>query len=174
MTDPSNEQPTPAPAEGASPADAAAPGTYAPPVAPRKSRATLITVLVAVGVFVLVGIGVGTWAVVTALAGPTKQALIEQNVEEARNSYDLPAQVDEVTILTDIVAEESAIAYHYTLTGVDPTLVTEDLLRSVVQPALCSTPETEKLLDLDIAVKYTYEVEGTDDVYELEFTKDDC
>jgi hypothetical protein len=100
--------------------------------------------------------------------------LIEKGVEEALDTFDPPRQIDEVTVLTDVTAEQDAIHYHYTLVDVDPSVVTQEVLEGVVLPGLCSTKETRQVLDQDIAMKYTYTVESTGDVYAMEFTKSDC
>jgi hypothetical protein len=193
MTDTSgNGQPTdPTAAAPAAPAQPAAgapvpPPAYLPPAEapasvlsapqpPRKKVPLAVKIIVPV-VSLLVAFGAywGVRAAFDALSGPSKQALIEKGVEEALDTFDPPRQIDEVTVLTDVTAEQDAIHYHYTLVDVDPSVVTQEVLEGVVLPGLCSTKETRQVLDQDVAMKYTYTVESTGDVYAMEFTKSDC
>ena len=182
MTDvPPNEQPTEQPATPPAAAappqpEAVAPAQpEAPPAPPVKKTKTSTKILIAVlAAVVAIVVGIGVTVLLRALSGPSNQALIEKNVEVAKEQFDLPYQVDEVTVLEDIVAEEGAIHYSYTLTGVDPAAVTEEVLESIVLPGLCSTKETKELLDQDVTMKYSYVVDETGDEYHLVFTKDDC
>jgi hypothetical protein len=182
MTDTSGaSQPTDptaaAPAAPAQPAAPGAPGGFVPPAPqpPRKKVPLAVKIIVPV-VSLLVAFGAywGVRAAFDALSGPSKQMLIEKGVEEALDTFDPPRQIDEVTVLTDVTAEQDAIHYHYTLVDVDPSAVTQEVLEGVVLPGLCSTKETRQVLDQDIAMKYTYTVESTGDVYAMEFTKSDC
>jgi hypothetical protein len=116
----------------------------------------------------------GVRALFDAFSGPSKQELIEKSVEQALDTFDPPRQIDEVTVLTDVTAEQDAIHYHYQLVDVDPAAVTQEVLEGVVLPTLCGTKETRQVLDADITMKYTYVVESTGDEYALAFTKSDC
>ena len=167
---PANEQPaTPPP-----PAAPAQPEAVAP-APPAKKTKTVTKVLIAVvAAVVAIVVGVAVTVLIRGLTGASNQALIEENVEVAKDQFDLPYQVDEVTVLDDIVAEEGAIHYFYTLTGLDPAAVSEEVLESIVLPGLCATPETVELLDEDVTMKYSYVVSETGDEYDLVFTKDDC
>src|SRR5690606_11043113 len=145
------------------------------PQPPRKKVPLAVKIIVpVVSLVVAFGVYWGVRAAFDALSGPSKQALIEKGVEEALDTFDPPRQIDEVTVLTDVTAEQDAIHYHYTLVDVDPSVVTQEVLEGVVLPGLCSTKETRQVLDQDIAMKYTYTVESTGDVYAMEFTKSDC
>ena len=130
--------------------------------------------IAAVAAVVAVAVGFGVTALLRGLTTSSNQALIEKNVEVAKEQFELPYQVDDVTVLEDIVAEQGAIHYSYTLTGVDPAAVTEEVLESIVLPGLCSTAETKELLDQNVTMKYSYVVDETGDEYHLVFTKDDC
>lgn len=169
-------QPVP-PAAPVPPATPGAPGGFVPPAPqpPRKKVPLAVKIIVPV-VSLLVAFGAywGVRAAFDALSGPSKQMLIEKGVEEALDTFDPPRQIDEVTVLTGVTAEQDAIHYHYTLVDVDPSVVTQEVLEGVVLPGLCSTKETRQVLDQDIAMKYTYTVESTGDVYAMEFTKSDC
>lgn len=167
----------PTAAAPAAPAQPMPPTASVPPIPQPPSKKVPLAVKIIVPVVSLVvafGVYWGVRAAFDALSGPSKQALIEKGVEEALDTFDPPRQIDEVTVLTDVTAEQDAIHYHYTLVDVDPSVVTQEVLEGVVLPGLCSTKETRQVLDQDIAMKYTYTVESTGDVYAMEFTKSDC
>ena len=175
MTDvPPNEQPTDQPPTPPTPAVPPQPEAVAP-APPVKKTKTITKVLIAVvAAVVAIAVGFGVSALLRGLTTSSNQALIEKNVEVAKEQFELPYQVDEVTVLDDIVAEEGAIHYYYTLTGLDPAAVSEEVLESIVLPGLCSTEETKELLDQNVTMKYSYVVAETGDEYHLVFTKDDC
>lgn len=168
MTDaPQADQPT------TSETGPAVPEGTVPPGKP-KSHTKLI-VLIVVAVIVAGGVGVGVYSLLHAAGDASaKKAFIQQGADQARGAFTLPYQVDEVTVLDDIAAESDAIHYHYTLTGVDPAAIDEDVLSGIVLPTLCSTEETRNVLEHDVAMKYSYLVSETGDAYDLVFTKDDC
>lgn len=173
MTDSSN---TDHPNTGQPAAGQPAAGTTPPPADPApKKRKTLWIVVSAVGAAIIaLVVSLVVSALLNNMGGPNKQALIEKNVEVAKQQFDLPYQVDEVTVLEDITAEQDAIRYDYTLVGVDPSLLSEQALSDVVLPGLCSTSETRELLDQGVTMKYSYVLDETGDTYDLAFTKDDC
>lgn len=150
-------------------------GATIAPQPPRKKVPLAVKILSAVLAAALaLGAYFGVRVLLESLGGPSKQALIEKGVEEALDAFDPPRQIDQVTVLTDVTAEQNAIHYHYTLVDVDPSAVTEEVLEGVVLPGLCSTKETRQVLDQDVNMKYTYTVESTGDEYALEFSKSDC
>jgi mannitol-specific phosphotransferase system IIBC component len=136
------------------------------------TRNRIIGAVVAIVVAVIVSFGVRM--AFQAFGGDSKEDAIAENVEQAREQYDLPQQIDEVTVLEDITAESDAIHYHYTLAGDGVENVTEELLAASVLPQLCSTAATRDILDRDIGMKYSYDVEGTGDQLEMAFSKSDC
>lgn len=136
-----------------------------------STRNRIIGAAVAIVVAVIVSFGVRM--AFQAFSGDSKEDVIAESVEEAKGQYDLPQQIDQVTVLDDITAESDAIHYHYTLAGEGVENVTEALLSESVLPQLCGTEATRDILDRDIGMKYTYEVEGGDELA-LAFTKADC
>ncbi len=164
------DQPTAPQAPSTSDAAAAA-----PPVAPRKKVATWVKVLAAVGAaLVAVAASFTVRAIIEAASGPSKQQVIEQAVEDALEAFDPPQQLDQVTYITDVTAEQDAIHYFYELVDVDPAAVNAEALEGVVGPGLCAQKATRDVLEQDIAMRYTYVVVDTGDTYHLEFTKDYC
>jgi hypothetical protein len=85
----------------------------------------------------------------------------------------IPDQVDEVTRIIDITAEPSAIRYHYTLSGVDTSQLSNVQLKSHLQTNICQNPDTKTLLNEDINMEYSYLVD-TGEKYFVQFTKSDC
>jgi mannitol-specific phosphotransferase system IIBC component len=136
------------------------------------TRNRIIGAVVAIVVAVIVSFGVRM--AFQAFGGDSKEDAIAENVEQAKEQYDLPQQIDEVTVLEDITAESDAIHYRYTLSGEGVESVTEELLAASVLPQLCSTAATRDILDRDIGMKYSYDVEGTGDQLEMAFSKSDC
>lgn len=132
----------------------------------------ILGVVAAVVVAVVVALGVRF--AFAQFGGDSKQESIQKTVDQLKEQNELPQQVDEVTTLDDVTAEESAIHYHYTIAGADTSGLTEDALRESVLPQLCSTAETKDLLDQDVEMKYSYEVAETGDTYDLSFSKSDC
>ena len=160
----------PTAAAPAAPAQPMPPTASVPPTPqPPRQKVPLAVKIIVPVVSLVVAFGVywGVRAAFDALSGPSKQMLIEKGVEEALDTFDPPRQIDEVTVLTDVTAEQDAIHYHYTLVDVDPSVVTQEVLEG-------STKETRQVLDQDVTMKYTYTVESTGDVYAMEFTKSDC
>ena len=173
---PQGEAAQPAPAQPApAPSGGTPGGAPIAPQPPRKNVPLAVKILSSV-LAAAVGLGAyfGVRVLLESLGGPSKQALIEKGVEEALDAFDPPRQIDEVTVLTDVTAEQNAIHYHYTLVDVDPSAVTQEVLEGIVLPSLCSTKETRQVLDQDVNMKYTYTVESSGDEYDLEFSKSDC
>ena len=158
------------------PTDPTAAAPVPPAPQPPRKKVPLAVKIIAPVLGVIVGIGVyaGVRAAFDAAAGPSKQMLIEKAVDQALDAFDPPRQIDEVTVLTDVTAEQNAIHYHYTLVDVDPSAVTQEALEGIVLPTLCGTKQTRQVLDQDVSMKYTYTVESTGDEYALEFVKGDC
>lgn len=149
------------------------PPEQAPPAPPKKSNRGKIILFSLIGAAVFIGAGVLTTTLLNTVANGAKQSVIEKAVEQLQAQ--VPQTVDEITTLTAVTAEPSAIRYDYLLAGdFDPASVTEDVMRSVIQPMLCSTDETLKLLKQDVAMRYVYTIDGDPRVIDVTFTKDDC
>ena len=134
----------------------------------KRILAAVIAIVVAIVVFAGVRIGLA------ALNDDTSPAAIAKTVEQLKEQTDLPLQVDEVTTLDDIKAEDDAVHYYYTIAGADTTGLTEDALEAAVLPGLCAQKETKALLDRDVRMKYSYVVAETGDEFDLDFGKSDC
>jgi hypothetical protein len=95
-------------------------------------------------------------------------------VEEAKKGITLPNQIDEVTTLVDITAEPTAIRYHYIISGIDPTQLTNDSFKNSVMPEACKNSDIKDLLNQDVNMEYSYVVSETQQDYLFSITKDDC
>ena len=124
-------------------------------------------------VAILVALGV-RWGL-TAIGDSAKQNLINKSVSQMKQTTVLPKQVDQVTTWTDVKAEDGAIHYQYTVSSdVDPSSITEQAIRDSIRPTLCSTTATRRILDDDIAMRYSYEFSGSTKTIETTFVKADC
>lgn len=110
----------------------------------------------------------------TPSSGTSKVELINQAVQEVKAQLPLPYKLDQVTTMVDVTAEPGAIRYHYVLSGVDTSKITNDLLRNAVGPGLCQNKDTKNLLNQDINMEYSYSVENSAQKYFISFTKTDC
>lgn len=141
-------------------------------------KATTIRKRIILGVIaaaVALATGFGVYLALGAFApADSNQQLIEQTVQELKNQKQFPERVDAITSLDDVTAEPSAIHYHYTITDTDPGDVSEQALKDSIQPRLCSEESTRRILDRDIQMKYSYNFDGSDVAYHLEFSKADC
>jgi len=104
----------------------------------------------------------------------SKTELINQAVQETKAQLTLPYKLDQVTTMTDVTAESNAIRYHYILSGIDTSKITNDLLRNSLIQNICSNKDTKGLLNQDINMEYSYSVENSTQKYFVYFTKTDC
>ena len=102
-----------------------------------------------------------------------KSDLIVETVREIKTEMTLPSQMDEVTILTDITAEPSAIRYHYVLSNIDTSQLSNSYLKNYLISNICGTSDTKNLLDSGIDMEYSYVVDSGER-YFVSFTKTDC
>jgi len=104
----------------------------------------------------------------------SKTELVNQTVEEVKASMSLPNQIDEATTLVDITAESNAIRYHYVLSSVDTSKLTNDYLKNYLGSSICENKDTKNLLNQGIDMEYSYTVENSAEKYFVSFTKTDC
>ena len=90
------------------------------------------------------------------------------------NTFTLPQKVDDVTDLIDVTADGNTIQYHYILHDADTSNVSDETLRSNIQPKVCSNSSMKTLLDNGVSVEYLYSVQGTDEQYSFRVTESDC
>jgi hypothetical protein len=107
-------------------------------------------------------------------SGFTKQDIIRETVRELWTEMTIPQQLDSVTKLVNISAETNAIRYHYILSGIDETKISNDLLRDHLVSGVCGNTDTKKLLDMDVNMEYSYIVENSNQKYFVSVTKTNC
>lgn len=143
----------------------------------KKSGKSILTGVVSVIVFLL-AFGVVRYLTQTAISPSgnslSKSELINQTVKEVKASMSLPSQVDEATTLVDITAELNAIRYHYILSGLDTSNLSNDYLKTYLGTSICQNKDTKSLLDQDIDMEYSYSVKSSTQKYFISFTKTDC
>lgn len=103
-----------------------------------------------------------------------KADLINETVREIKAEMALPNQIDEATTLVDITAEPSAIRYHYVLSDIDTSQLSNSYLKNYLISNICENADTKNLLDYGIDMEYSYVVQNTAQKYFVSFTKSDC
>lgn len=148
---------------------------------PRKK--SIFTVIVSVAVFIL-AFGVVRYLTQEALSPSTNgniqnstystAELVTDTVKQVKASITLPNKVDTATTLVDVTAETNAIRYHYILSGVDTSSLSNAYLKNYLGSGLCQNKDTKNLLDQGINMEYSYVVENTTQRYFIIFNKADC
>lgn len=104
----------------------------------------------------------------------SRAELIKETVREIKAEMVLPNQIDEVTKLVDITAEPNAIRYHYILSGIDTSELSNSYLKNYLSSSICENSDTKLLLNSGINMEYSYTAAGTMQKYFVSFTKEDC
>ena len=104
----------------------------------------------------------------------SKVEIINQAVQGVKAQLPLPYKLDQVTTMVDVTAEPGAIRYHYVLSGIDTSKITNDLLKNSLGAGICQNKDTKNLLNQDINMEYSYSVENSTQKYFVSFTKTDC
>lgn len=104
----------------------------------------------------------------------TPSELASQGAKEAKSSTTLPYVLDEVTTLTDITSEGSAIQYHYVIHDADTSNLTTATLRNSVQPGVCANTSTKQLLNAGVSMQYNYTVKETGQAISFTIANSDC
>lgn len=106
-------------------------------------------------------------------SGYTTAELVTETVKEVKASMTLPSKIDEVTTLVDVTAEPTAIRYHYVLSGVDTSKLSNAYLKNYLGSSICENADTKNLLNQNINMEYSYVVDSGEK-YFISFTKADC
>ncbi len=99
---------------------------------------------------------------------------IEETVEFIKNSNNLPRTVDEVTVWTDVTAEEGAIRYHYKISNLGDREISEALLRDFIEDGICADRDISSALKGGVNMEYSYTVKETGEEFLVVFTEEDC
>lgn len=100
--------------------------------------------------------------------------LIVETVKEVKAGMTLPNQIDEATTLVDITAEPTAIRYHYILSGIDSSKLTNDYLKNYLILSICKNNDTKNLLNQGVDMEYSYIDKDTQQTFFTSLTKEDC
>lgn len=103
-----------------------------------------------------------------------KQKAIHETVQQIHSSTTFPQVIDKYTTATDVTEKPSAIAYHYTVHGIEESQLTEDAIKKLLVPALCANKDSRGVLDSDIQMEYNYKVENSSKSLTVLITKSDC
>ncbi|MEA3272802.1 MAG: zinc-ribbon domain-containing protein [Patescibacteria group bacterium] len=139
------------------------------------SIATVLLFFVAIGIDLSSPVYQGTNDSLSQVSNDnySKVDLINETVREIKAEMTLPSQLDEVTKLVDISAQPNAIRYHYILSGVDASSLSNAYLKNFLISDICGNADTKNLLDYEINMEYSYTVD-TGERYFITFTKYDC
>lgn len=145
---------------------------------PKRKRGQIIA-------WSILGLFVGAFLVIVMIAAlssssrqgvayQTPMEIASRGAEEAKENTSFPYEVDDITTLTDITSSGSVVQYHYVLHGVDASSLTNDALRSNVQPNVCANTSTKSLLSRGVGLQYLYTVQETSARYSFTIYKGDC
>jgi predicted RNA-binding Zn-ribbon protein involved in translation (DUF1610 family) len=104
----------------------------------------------------------------------SKESLIKELVSQLKSEMTLPQKIDEYTTLTNITAHSDAIRYHYTLSGLDVSDLTNSDLKSAASPGICSEESIKFLLEEDIDLEYSYIDSSSNETFFFTINKKDC
>ena len=112
---------------------------------------------------------------VVSSTSKTNEELIQQTVKEFKEEIELPSQIDELTMLTDIIAQENAIRYQYTISSqADTSVLSNDVIKDSLVENICKNNDIVNLLRKGIDLEYSYKVEDSEQTYFVTFKYADC
>ncbi len=105
----------------------------------------------------------------------TNEELIQQTVKDFKEEVELPSQIDELTILTDITAQENAIRYQYSVSSeIDTSVLSNDVIKGSLVENICKNDYVVDFLKKGIDLEYSYKVENSEQTYFVTFKYGDC
>ena len=125
---------------------------------------------------IIICVGVVAIAIfVVSSTSKTNEELIQQTVKEFKEEVELPSQIDELTILTDVTAQENAIRYQYTVSSqTDTSVLSNDVIKDSLVENICKNNDIVDLLRKGIDLEYSYKVENSEQTYFVTFKYVDC
>jgi len=112
---------------------------------------------------------------VVSSTSKTNEELILQTVKDFKEEVELPSQIDELTILTDVTAQENAIRYQYTVSSqTDTSVLSNDIIKDSLVENICKNNDFVDLLKKGIDLEYSYKVENSEQTYFVTFKYADC
>jgi len=95
-------------------------------------------------------------------------------VQAVKEKTVLPKKIDDSTTITDITAENNAIRYHYLLSDVDTSELSNESLKGSLISSICQSGDTNDLFEQGINIEFLYKIENSSQNYLVKFTKADC
>lgn len=100
---------------------------------------------------------------------------ISEIVSEAKSETTLPLQIDEITQLVDITAEQNAIRTHYIISpDIGPDELSSESLKNDIKLNICDDDYIKLMFDRGINFEYSYIIENTEQEYFIALSKEDC
>lgn len=103
-----------------------------------------------------------------------KAEYINKVVEAVRTKMSFPSQINDSTSVTDITAERNAVRYHYLLSDVDTSNLSNESLKDSLVSSICQSEDTKGLFDKGIDLEFLYAIKNSPQSYLVQFTKLDC
>ena len=125
---------------------------------------------------IIICVGVVAIAIfVVSSTSKTNEELIQQTVKEFKEEVELPSQIDELTMLTDVTAQENAIRYQYTVSSqTDTSVLSNDVIKDSLVENICKNNDIVDLLRKGVDLEYSYKVENSEQTYFVTFKYADC
>jgi hypothetical protein len=111
--------------------------------------------------------------IVSSSKNISNSEFIKKSVSAAKILLDLPKQIDEVTTLVDITAEENALRYKYQLSLTETTDLSSEKLKEVIKDSICSSTELKQFFNKNIDLEYEYNT-NTSKQYFFKYSAQDC
>ena len=98
-----------------------------------------------------------------------------QAVVDTKADMTFPYEVDEITLLNDIVASGNVIEYQYTIHDADTSTLSKTSLFELIKPSVCTEGSAAKgVLDEGVVFSYNYSIKETGEQYIVTISSDDC
>lgn len=99
---------------------------------------------------------------------------LESYVKLAKVNTKYPVQVDENLQLLDMTVEGKAIRYHYEISGLDMSKVTNLDMKNVIMPEICNNPDYLYYFEQGVGLEFSYIIKETSQEIFFSVSKDDC
>lgn len=133
-----------------------------------------------VSAVILTGLIIGLLAL-RGSSGTTSQAsaspaeLASQAVAQTKAQSTFPQSTNnQYVTITDITADGDTVNYHDLVKGADTSSISDDSLRSSIQPTICSNNDLRSLIKEGVNIGYIYTIYETNQVYSFTITNSDC
>lgn len=104
----------------------------------------------------------------------TPSELASRVVQEVKASTTFPLEVDEVTTFNDISSYGSTVLYQYVIHDADITTISNEDLRSTIQPTVCSNASTVRILNRGVSLQYSYSDQNTGQKLSFTIAQSNC